>query len=119
MSRQSQHVGPIIFGDGTARAQLEEVGVVVTFRPYERTTGETWWRESRTGPKRGDVLVEELRPVDPRDPFDLAPAQHLSGFDSVTDWMEAIEDLHGELPEVGVLYRVTARNDSKDAGGDE
>jgi len=69
--------GPIIFANETARGQLEEEGEVVTFRRSERTTGKTWYRYSRTGPKQGDVLVEKLRVVDPRNPFDLDPSVHL------------------------------------------
>lgn len=98
--------GPIIFANETARSQLEDEGEVVTFRRSERTTGKTWYRYSRTGPKQGDVLVEKLRVVDPRNPFDLDPSVHLSGFDSVDDWKAAIEEENGEVPEVGVLYRV-------------
>lgn len=101
----TSHVGPIIFGNETARNQLVEEYEVITFRTSERTVGETWWRESRTGPKKGDVLVEKIRVVDPRNPFDLDAAQPLSGFESVGDWMAAIEELHGELPDVGILYR--------------
>lgn len=107
------HVGPIIFSNETARQQLVDHGEVITFRTDERTTGDTWWRASRTGEKRGDVVVEKLRVVDPRDPFDLTPAVDLSGFPSVLKWQSAIEQLHGgELPEIGILYR--ARSDSTD-----
>jgi len=59
-------VGPIIFGNDTARQQFLEEGEVVTFPASRRTTGETWWRETRTGPKQGDVIVEEIEgPVTP------------------------------------------------------
>ena len=104
---ESQHVGPVIFANETARGQLEEHGVVITFRTRERTTGNTWWRESRTGPKRGDVLIFKEEDVDPRNP--RSPLEHwvgLSGFDSVEQWLAAIEELHGEVPEGGYLYRV-------------
>jgi hypothetical protein len=106
----ADHVGPIVFSNKTARRQLQQFGEVVTFRPSERTTGETWWRKSRTGPKMGDCTVEKLRAVDPRNPHELTPSQHLSGFDSVSDWIDAIEALHGEIPDIGVLYRVTIEN---------
>lgn len=102
----ASHVGPIIFADETARTQLVEEGEVITFRTDERTTGDTWWRESRTGEKRGDVTVEKIRVVDPCDPFDLTAAVDLSGFGSVQDWQSAIESLNGgEMPDVGILYR--------------
>lgn len=97
--------GPIIFSNETARGHLLENGEVITFRPSERTTGETWWRKSRTGEKQDDVVVEKIRAVDPRDPHDLTPAQPYSGFESVPEWQSAIEELHGEMPEMGILYR--------------
>lgn len=103
---ESENVGPIIFSVPEPRHQLEEHGEVITFRTSRRTTGETWWRESRTGPKMGDVLVEELRPVDPSNPMDLTPAVDLSGFESVPEWMGAIERVHGGF-EPGILYRAT------------
>jgi len=101
------HVGPIVFADETARNQLVDDGVVVTFRATERTTGSTWWRESRTGPKRGDVDVERIGEVDPSDDEAIAPFRELSGFDSVEAWREAIRQLNGGDVESGVLYRVT------------
>lgn len=98
--------GPIIFADETARKQLVEEGEVVTFRTSQRTTGDTWWRKTRTGPKEGDVHVEEIGPADPSDEDDLEPYGPLSGFHSVHDWQFAISSLNGELSE-GYLYRAT------------
>lgn len=100
-------VGPIIFADETARQQLEEVGEVVTFRKSERTTGDTWWRKSRLGPKEGDVQVNELEKVNPQRSEDLEPHRKLSGFSSVTAWQRAIRTVNGSLPDEGVLYHVT------------
>lgn len=77
-------VGPIIFSDQTARQQLLDAGAVVTFRRSKRTTGDTWWRESRTGPKQGDVHVEEIGRVDAAEA--LEPYADLSGFASVEAW---------------------------------
>ena len=111
---ESQHVGPIIMSNDTARRQLVEHGVVVTFRASERTTGQTWWRESRTGPKQGDCTVERIGVVDPSERSALRPSQPLSGFASVRDWQDAIESLHGGLSE-GVLYRVTSERGGDDA----
>jgi len=108
------HVGPIIFGNETACQQLTEVGEVVTFRTSERTVGKTWWRMSRTGSKQGDVVVDKLRAVDPRDPFELRPSVHLSGFESVEAWQDAISELNGgELPPVGILYRARTTDDQE------
>jgi len=106
--------GPIIFNNETAREQLLEAGEVVTFRASERTVGQTWWRASRTGPKQGDVVVDKLRAVDPRDPFELRPSVHLSGFASVEAWQDAISELNGgEFPSVGILYRVRTTDDQE------
>jgi hypothetical protein len=58
--RSSEHVGPILFAHETTREQLRTAESVVTFRRERRTVGDTWWRASRTGPKQGDVTVEEL-----------------------------------------------------------
>lgn len=100
--------GPILFADETARAQLVEDGEAVTFRASERTTGDTWWRETRTGTKQGDVRVEKIGPADPSDPDDLHEHRPLSGFETVEEWQAAIQELNGELSE-GFLYRVTDR----------
>jgi len=103
----SNHVGPIVFSDETARRQLEQHGEVVTFRIDERTTGHTWWRESRTGPKKGDCTVEYIGTADPTDRDALKPFRPKSGFRSVQAWQDAIADLNGDLVE-GNLYRVTS-----------
>lgn len=105
---ETNHVGPIIFGDETARGQLVEHGDVVTFRMSERTTGDTWWRTSRTGPKEGDVHVAEIGPADPSESDDLEPYADVSGFESIDAWQQAIADLNGGL-EDGYLYRATKR----------
>ena len=110
--------GPIIFSNETAREQLVEAGEVVTFRASERTVGRTWWRASRTGPKQGNVVVDKLRAVDPRDPFELRASVHLSGFESVEAWQDAISELNGgELPSAGILYRArtTHKSEASDA----
>ena len=100
-------VGPIIFADETARRQLVEEGEVVTFRASRRTTGSTWWRRSRLGPKQGDVHVEEIGEVDASDPSALKQYRPLSGFSSVAEWQQAIRNLNGQTPTDGILYRVT------------
>ena len=53
----SSQVGPIIFGNPTARKQFLDNGEVYTFRTSDRTTGDTWARATRTGEK----LVDDLR----------------------------------------------------------
>lgn len=106
-STTSGTVGPIIFADMTARTQLLAENEVVTFRKSSRTTGNTWWRESRLGPKQGDATVTEIGKVDPRDDSELSEYRELSGFDSVEAWQQAIQSLNGSLPSEGYLYRVT------------
>jgi len=101
----SDRTGPIIFSNETARRQLVEEGIVYTFRPDERTTGETHWRTHRTGAKQGDVRVREVAEIQPGTGV-LSLFASESGFESDQHWRAAIRDLHEELPETGVLYRV-------------
>jgi len=104
----AQQTGPISVNHPVPREQLVEEGELVSFRKRDRTTGDTWWRESRTGLKRGDVHVEKIRAVCPKGRgAALAHYVNTSGFDSVEEWQAAIEELHGEIPETGFLYRVT------------
>jgi hypothetical protein len=99
------HVGPIIFSNEQARSQLLEEGEVYTFRANKRTTGETWARASRTGPKIADVVVEEVCAIPAPRPADLQDEWAAkSGFGSRSAWWEAIEELHG-TPQSGVVYR--------------
>lgn len=105
-STTSGTVGPIIFADMTARTQLLAENEVVTFRKSSRTTGDTWWRESRLGPKQGDVVVTEIEEVDPRNKSELSEYRELSGFESVEAWQQAIQTLNGSLPPEGYLYHV-------------
>lgn len=103
------HVGPIVFSDETARNQLVENSKVVTFRSADRTTGDTWWRESRLGEKKGDVTVEKIGLADPALPCsNMDDHWELSGFESLEEWQDAIESLNGTL-DVGYLYHVARR----------
>jgi len=104
----SPHVGPIIFENKTARSQLLDEGEVTTFRTSDRTTGETWARASRTGPKIADVTVKHDRSTEAPSPDVLAPFADLSGFGTAERWWDAILDVHG-LPSEGHIYRVTVR----------
>lgn len=99
------HVGPVIFSREEPRRQLEEHGEVVTVRAHDRTVGWTWWRASRTGKKRGDVVIQRL--YDWVDVLNLAEHVEESGFESVEDWQAAIHDLHGEGDLA--LYKVVAK----------
>ena len=100
------HVGPVIMADETAREQLLNEGEVVSFRQHDRTTGETWWRQSRTGPKCGEVLVEQLGECDPSELSELEPYGAKSGFNSARAWQTAIATINGDLSD-GYLYRIS------------
>lgn len=101
----SNHAGPIVFSNPYARQQLLEHGTVVTFRAGTRTTGETWWRESRTGPKEGDCTVKRIKECVPREE-ELEPYADESGFPQLNAWQRAIVGYHDGLP-AGGLYRAT------------
>lgn len=101
----SNHVGPVIFADATARQQLQSEGEVITFRTSDRTTGETWWTDARNNTKKGDCVISELTQVHPGAGFQLQRYWSLSGFDSVEAWQDAIKSLNGELTP-GRLYYV-------------
>lgn len=116
----SGHVGPVIFADETARAQLLR-GEVVSFRSRSRTTGETWARWSRQGEKQADVTIEELTAIAALREDEWAdPLEHywkLSGFASPDDWRAAIREHHStgdgylylvRLPPVEILTRLAA-----------
>ena len=99
-------VGPVIMGHPVARGILESKGVCMSFRTSDRTTGRTHYRYKRTGSKVGDVTIskasDEILPTD----GELAEYRPLSGFSSVDEWRDAIEDVHGDLDTPGYVYRI-------------
>lgn len=109
----SDRVGPIIFGHETARDQLLSEGIVATFRATERSTGDTWARWERTGPKKADVVVREIgaTTLGSRDAQDDLPwftfgtYAKWSGFGTPKAWAQAIREVHGPITE-GVVYEV-------------
>lgn len=103
-SETAATVGPVILSHPIPQRQLREEGVVVSFRHRERTTGNTWWRESRHGPKEGDVTIDKIDAAE--SPFDLVPYVEQSGFGTVEDWQTAIAELHGTEATEGHLYRI-------------
>lgn len=104
---ESQHVGPIIFGNDDAREYLLENGEVYTFRVDDRTTGETWMRASRTGEKIADVVVNLVCSIPAPERKDLKVEWgRRSGFGGRRSWWRAIEEIHGQ-PQVGYVYHVT------------
>lgn len=105
-------VGPIIFVDPAARAQLETEGSVITFRPDARTTGETWWRSERTGSKQGECHVRLVQ-SGLTAPATMNRHVELSGFEDVPAWREAIRELHGDVPTWGYYYQVRSRSQAR------
>lgn len=105
--------GPIIFANETARSQLLDVGEVTTFRTSDRTTGETWARASRTGPKIADVFVEHELSVEDPSMADIREYAEHSGFESAAEWWGAILDVHGH-PSEGHVFRVKLRGEPED-----
>lgn len=109
----NSQTGPIIFSNKTARQQLVDEGEVITFRSSRRTTGSTWWRKSRTGPKQGDCHVEFVAgAISPTDDEELEPYFELSGFESIEAWRDAMGGLNDGIPATGFLYRATTPQDS-------
>jgi len=104
----SNHVGPVIMGHPVARKQLEDNGMVYSFRTSDRTTGETHYRYERTGKGQGKVNIAKASDeIQPRESFLLRFVQ-ASGFDSVEEWIEAIEQVHGGT-DGGYVYRIELR----------
>ena len=99
-------VGPISFSNPTAWAQFESEGVVATFRS-ERTTGDTWANRGRGEKAVADVRVDHLSAVE-GDVDELQPYARLSGFENVTEWLDAINAVHDD-PDAGHVYLVTLR----------
>ena len=103
---ESSRVGPIVFSHPNPRTYLEQNGYVYTIRTHDRTTGNTWWRASRTGPKEGDCIVHGLGEINPQKDG-IAVYTPESGFGTIGGWRDAIRDQNdGDLPETAYLYLV-------------
>ena len=99
--------GPISFSDPDARRHLLRQEEVYSLRPEDRTTGETWLRWSRTGPKVGEVRVERV--VEEVDGDALRRFSDRSGLGSAESWRTAAQVLHSTGEDVldGLsIYRV-------------
>lgn len=103
---QSNRVGLVIMGHPVARSCLESAGIVFSFRTSDRTTGNTHYRYKRTGKKQGDVTIQQVTERIESTAENLEPYRHLSGFSTVEEWQEAIEDVHGSIEESGFVYRI-------------
>jgi len=102
--------GPVILSVDKAREHLETHGSVYSYRTRDRTTGQTWYRTSRTGEKVGDCEIElAARVYEWQDLMvALRPFVSRSGFAGVLEWMDAINSVHGETEGRGYIYRITA-----------
>jgi hypothetical protein len=97
----------ISFRHDAAWKQLLAEFEVVTFRTDRRADpdGTTWCNRGDGEPKEFEVEVEEIGAVDPSvEALDEFVPQ--SGFESADAWLRAIEELNGDRPEEGWLYRV-------------
>lgn len=105
----SDRVGPVILSLWKPRKYLRENGEVFSFRTADRTTGETHYRTERTGGKVGDCHIEQVCPVYKWQTtwMSLLPYAERSGFSYAGAWLDAIKELHGEVPETGYIYRIT------------
>lgn len=117
---------PMIFGVDEAFKQLRDEGVVTTFRTRRRGPERVWVRRSRTGKKEFDAEIVDVYPVYPFHEGSNIPgsAQHVrvfadwSGFDSVSDWRDAIRDTHGEVEQgyVHVVKRMWKLMEEQETG---
>lgn len=96
---------PISFTDETVREQLVDEGKVVTFRWGTQSPGLTEWNAGFGEETRGDVIIASIGEVTPENNDDLAEYRHLSGFETVDEWQETIDDGRG-LSSGGHLYLV-------------
>jgi len=108
------NVGPVILSVDAAREHLEEHGEVFSFRTRGRTTGESWYRASRTGEKCGDCRIELEVRVHADNPTEWYLEAYVgsSGFDNIEEWVGAIRNLHGTVPDEGYIYRITTGGDT-------
>ena len=99
----------MLFMEPKVLRQLLKNGAVVTFRVDEHKLGKDWISDKRGGKKLADVIVSKIV-LDKNLPsatiYDLHPFVKLSGFQTTTEWIEAIkrrnpkskpEELEGEL----------------------
>ena len=88
--------------------QLVENGEVVTFRKRRRKNPncQTWCNRGRGQTKEFDVKIREIGEVEP-DEETLSQYTDQSGFSSTESWIDAIQQLNGDVPESGWLYVVT------------
>ena len=98
----------ISFSHEIAWGQLVKHDEVVTFRRSRRKNPscQTWCNRGRGQTKEFDVTIREIGQVRPVEE-ELTPYVDRSGFESVEEWVRAIEELNPGETEVGWLYTVT------------
>lgn len=102
-------VEPVVLATDAEKEQLETHGMVYWFSQSDRSTGQTQYRDTRTGTDQG--AVEITRPTGVILPIasSLNVYQSFSGFSSVQSWRNAIADVHGDLS-AGYIYCVRLLN---------
>jgi hypothetical protein len=98
----------MIFQNEKARRQLLICGFVRTFRTKRRKLGKDWATDKRCGKKICDIeVVQELRITSW---VELSGYVRASGFDSLSQWLEAIKQLRAKMKNIrGWLYYVRKR----------
>jgi len=94
----------MLFVNEKACSRLLTKGSVVTFRHQHHRVGRDWFTDKRGGKKIADIDIEQIGRVYRAQ--DLAPYLVESGFESLEDWLKAIERLTGHKYPDGFLYRV-------------
>ena len=96
----------ISFSVPEARNQLLNDGEVFTYRWKKRkNVGNNWANSGRGTKKIGDVWICEYFQAEPN--LSLAPYQHKSGFKSLEDWQQRIQDMKPRnQDDPGWLYHV-------------
>ena len=82
----------IIFQNYKARKQLVHNGEVFTFRTKPHKLGKDWITDMRCGKKICDVEVVQCFKINNSD--ELKPFVNASGFETLTQWIDAIYLLH-------------------------
>lgn len=86
---------------------------VVTFRKRRRKNPNchTWCNRGRGQTKEFDVKIREIGEVEPTTE-ELSAYVDRSGFASAGDWIDAIRELNGTIPDTGWLYIVTPASET-------
>lgn len=114
---------PMIFATDKAFERLRDKGEVLTARTNEKGDRAVWIRRSRTGEKEFDAYRMHVTTIAPRSERDKTARERVTdfaikyhergGFGSGKEWVDALRDHHGEVPQRLYIYEVL-----KVGGGD-